>query len=163
MLTALTLFLLISRTGSQRCQYENSAQLTDNGVKYDNLAMEYYMHNMTEAERGRFCMKNMCFRKCCPSGQAFNESTSYCVPEPHQCLLPIYYNRNTIQLIKPSNAMEKIHYLYGPIECSEEKRELSIVLVVGLINTTRFGMMTVSIFVFITMFSMLYIRLGSYY
>lgn len=145
MLAALILvFVTVTKTASQSCQYNNSVELTDRsykGVKF--MEGEYYVDNITQLERGCICMKERCIRMCCPPGQAFKLASDIndCAPYPQKLNLDVYksLNSNPVQGFNPA---EKFHILYGKMECNESIGE-------GRVTGDRIRLLTVRILSFI--------------
>ncbi|XP_075978321.1 putative G-protein coupled receptor Mth-like 3 isoform X2 [Anticarsia gemmatalis] len=121
------LFVIVRTTVSQPpCNPQNSVELTNrtyNGIMYEEG--EYFVDNVTGLERGCVCMKEICSRKCCPIGQAYNMNAYGCVNLSRAFEPPVFERSE----LKPGFDIHKEFYLFTKrMNCSKPDREVRLPL-----------------------------------
>lgn len=122
---------MLTRTESQKCNYENSVKLVNrfhNGKQYEEG--KYFVDNTTGMERGCVCMKEICARKCCPFGQGYEKNTKKCIDLPKKFEPPIWEG----PILRPDfNITKEFHFLFNKMNCSSELRESRVPIQASLV------------------------------
>ncbi|XP_031765962.1 G-protein coupled receptor Mth2-like isoform X3 [Galleria mellonella] len=131
--------------GLDVCDVKNSVDLSSgtrmsngdihfNGIQYEEK--DYYFDNITGVERGCICSKQLCIRKCCPHGQAFDINKKVCTDTAAAFDPPIWNSHKVLQGVK---AAELFHYVYGTPICVNDTVRIRVKKITNNIHLKNDG------------------------